>query len=220
MYKKNKAVSIGRLFSHFISGFAAVVITAGFLSYKPLVSNASGGSVADLIEAVPEDEYTIPQPAKDGTDQASVALLSEYTSATAPRCSGSELSWLTCGVYFEARNQSVEGQYWVAQSILNRVEDPRWPNTIEGVIRQGEKRKHGCQYSFMCDGLAERITNIDAWKKAEAVAIQAMEDYYESEPVTCAHSYRASYVTNQKALKWFATLTRDEQVEDHIFYCN
>ena len=36
----------------------------------------------------------------------------------------------------EAGNQGLDGKRMVADVILNRVEDPEWPNTIEGVITQ------------------------------------------------------------------------------------
>ena len=36
----------------------------------------------------------------------------------------------------EAGNQGLDGKRMVADVILNRVEDPAWPNTIEGVITQ------------------------------------------------------------------------------------
>ncbi|MEZ4200175.1 MAG: hypothetical protein R3B69_01045 [Candidatus Paceibacterota bacterium] len=67
-------------------------------------------------------------------------------------------------------------------------------------------------------GEPERILNKTAWQKAVQVATTAMEDYFEDEPVTCAHSYHATYVTAFAALAWFATLTRDNQVDDHIFF--
>jgi N-acetylmuramoyl-L-alanine amidase len=45
-----------------------------------------------------------------------------------------ELNLLTRAVYSEARGESYEGQVAVAAVILNRVADPRFPNTIKGVI--------------------------------------------------------------------------------------
>jgi len=137
-----------------------------------------------------------------------------------PECGGSELTWLACAVYFEARNQSVEGQYFVAQVILNRAHDPRWPNTIEAVVRQGEERRNRCQFSFMCDGKSEHIKNLAAWRVATEVAIVATEDFHREQQVTCAHSYHADYVTSKPALRWFATLEENEQVGAHIFYCD
>lgn len=215
--KKTKWLKRAKILSHVFSAISIMAVGVFALTYTtPVIDAAKTDSIGSLIEAVPEETFTIP----DFAGEEPVEMLPEYTQhAVKARCGGDELLWLACGVYFEARNQSTEGQYWVAQSILNRVQDSRWPNTIEGVVRQGEERKHKCQYSFMCDGKPERIKNQAAWQTAVDIAVAAMEDYYEGGPVTCAHSYRATYVTNQKALTWFATLKRDEQVGTHIFFC-
>lgn len=39
-------------------------------------------------------------------------------------------------VWAEARGESTEGKRAVAHVVLNRVRDPRFPNTVEGVITQ------------------------------------------------------------------------------------
>lgn len=43
---------------------------------------------------------------------------------------------LALAVYREARGESLEGKRLVAQTIENRVRDPRWPDTYVGVITQ------------------------------------------------------------------------------------
>lgn len=47
-----------------------------------------------------------------------------------------DLELMAACVEAEAGNQSFDGKRMVADVILNRVEDPDWPNTIEGVITQ------------------------------------------------------------------------------------
>lgn len=47
-----------------------------------------------------------------------------------------DLEMMAACVEAEAGNQSFDGKRMVADVILNRVEDPDWPNTIEGVITQ------------------------------------------------------------------------------------
>ena len=47
-----------------------------------------------------------------------------------------DLELMAACVEAEAGNQGLEGKRMVADVILNRVEDPDWPNTIEGVIKQ------------------------------------------------------------------------------------
>lgn len=44
--------------------------------------------------------------------------------------------WLAIGVYMEARGEPYAGKLAVAYTKMNRITDPRWPNTIEDVIFQ------------------------------------------------------------------------------------
>ena len=46
---------------------------------------------------------------------------------------------LTCiatAVYFEARSESIDGQLLVAETIINRALDPRWPSEPCDVVKQ------------------------------------------------------------------------------------
>ena len=78
-------------------------------------------------------------------------------------------------VYHEARNQPKVGQMAVMSVTLNRVNDPRYPNTICGVTKQGPTRpswqdetvmipiKHKCQFSWYCDGKSDRIHDMETF---------------------------------------------------------
>jgi hypothetical protein len=66
----------------------------------------------------------------------------------------SELDCLASNVYWEARAEPRLGQIAVAAVTLNRVADPGFPDTVCGVVRQGEERgRDRCQFSWYCDGL-------------------------------------------------------------------
>ena len=84
-------------------------------------------------------------------------------------------------VYFEARNQGTAGWSAVISVTLNRVKDKRFPNTICEVVKQGPTReswktrgkkvaenerkyfpiKNRCQFSWYCDGKADKIHKKD-----------------------------------------------------------
>ena len=57
-----------------------------------------------------------------------------------------ELQLLACLVYAEAGNQDMNGKKLVADVVLNRVDDPRFPGTITDVIYQP------MQFSCVNDG--------------------------------------------------------------------
>ena len=73
-------------------------------------------------------------------------------------------------LYFEARGEPVEGQFAVAEVILNRVKSEEFPNSICGVINQGTGRKHACQFSYTCDGKLERVSNLVSYDQMVRIA--------------------------------------------------
>ena len=79
----------------------------------------------------------------------SAALAGESTGAApyvASRDPGEfeqSLECLTQAVYYEARNQSDDGQRAVAQVVLNRVRHPSYPNSVCGVVFQGSESVTG-----------------------------------------------------------------------------
>ena len=48
-----------------------------------------------------------------------------------------ELYCLAKNIYFESRNQPKLGQIAVAQVTMNRVNSPKFPNSVCGVVQQG-----------------------------------------------------------------------------------
>jgi len=70
-----------------------------------------------------------------------------------------ELDCLAKTVYFEARNQSVEGQMKVAQVVRERIKSKLYPNQICDVVNQPRQFKH--------DGI---IHNIKAYNLAYKIA--------------------------------------------------
>lgn len=105
-----------------------------------------------------------------------------------------EARCLAQAVYFEARSEPLEGQLAVAQVVLNRVESPLWPDGICAVVFQNEHRRHGCQFSFACDGLSDNPKNKRAWRLSKLVAAVALERLWQDMTQAATH-YHADYVT-------------------------
>ena len=141
---------------------------------------------------------------------------------------------LAMNVYHEAKNQPFEGQIAVAQVVLNRVEDDRYPDTICEVVEQGptyesqktrndtslaeEERvywpvRNRCQFSWYCDGKSDKIYDQEAWKNAMMAAAIANSSTTEDITLGATH-YHADYVTPE----WAETKRRTIKIGDHIFY--
>ena len=54
------------------------------------------------------------------------------------------LMCMALNIYHEARNQSIVGQVAVAEVVMNRVEDSRFPDTICEVVKQAITYKNTC----------------------------------------------------------------------------
>ena len=96
-----------------------------------------------------------------------IALLSSMRPEERPN-----FQWkcLAEALYFEARGEQVEGQFAVAEVILNRVDSPKFPDSICTVVNQGTGRKHACQFSYTCDGKLERVANGAAYEQVVRIA--------------------------------------------------
>ena len=78
---------------------------------------------------------------------------------------GAQWQCLTEALYFEARGESVKGQFAVAEVILNRVASPLYPDTVCGVVHQGTGRHLQCQFTYTCDGRSDKIRERRAFEK-------------------------------------------------------
>ncbi|MBZ0217533.1 MAG: cell wall hydrolase [Fimbriimonadaceae bacterium] len=134
---------------------------------------------------------------------------------------------LAVTIYFEARGESVSGQFAVGRVILNRVTSRKYPNRICDVVYQNAHRKNRCQFSFACDGKIEDPRNENAWLLAMGLAKILVGDspqiYFvrefllsmllNDELIRSTH-YHASYVRPG----WSKRLERSGQIGQHIFY--
>lgn len=76
-------------------------------------------------------------------------------------------------VYFEARGTGPEGLRAVAEVVVNRAEDPRFPATPCGVIDQ--RYNGSCQFSYRCDSIPnDKFNEPQAYARAQAVAAEVL----------------------------------------------
>lgn len=120
---------------------------------------------------------------------------------------------LAAAIYFEARNQPVAGQYAVAEVIMNRVESPKFPNTVCGVVKQDKgPKKHDCQFSFWCDGKPENMRNKESFWRAVNISVDILD-----KNTTFTKGALYYHATSVKP-GWSRRLKRTTKIGDHIFY--
>ncbi len=143
-------------------------------------TEAPGAALADLLRAERAALSALPagalregrpRPAaatarRDGAPGIDYSLA--WLSAQPAPAGGADWECLAKGIYFEARGETLEGQFAVAEVILNRVDSPLFPASVCAVVRQSGGG--GCQFSWVCDGRSDRVREGQAWQTAGRIA--------------------------------------------------
>lgn len=131
-----------------------------------------------------------------------------------PKAQGDQ-DWacLAEALYFEARGETVKGQFAVAEVIRNRVKSERFPNTICGVIRQGTGRKYQCQFTYTCDGHDEVIAERRAFERVAKVARAVLDGAAGNLTGGATH-----YHTTAVRPSWSRVYTETARIGVHVFY--
>ena len=121
---------------------------------------------------------------------------------------------LAQAIYFEARSETIEGQFAVGRVVLNRVNDARYPDTICGVVFQNQNWVDRCQFSFACDRIRDRVKNRKLFKVAQHVAEETTAGRIWLPQVGSSTHYHATYVNP----RWNRKMKRVGKIGLHIFY--
>ncbi|TAD73659.1 MAG: cell wall hydrolase [Sphingomonadales bacterium] len=203
---------------------AVAVATTMFPSGRNAAALAQAGTdglsipvSADAPELVPQSvtfvSEEVVQPLSEDTPEAptlteagSLGELVGMIDTSAPM--SDQLRCLAGAVYFEARGEPLAGQLAVAQVIINRTEDGRFPRSYCGVVSQPG------QFSFMRGRAMPQVREgSSAWTRAVAVAHIAHQGLWDSEAGNAVF-FHARYVNPG----WSRTKTRLAQIDTHIFY--
>lgn len=121
---------------------------------------------------------------------------------------------LAINVYHESRGESVPGQIAVAQTTLNRVFHPKYPNTICGVVKDATAYRfgnpnlpeiHQCSFSWFCDGKPDTVyiytdgkfnrVNAEAFIHAASISLLAMSGKLPDNTKGATHYYNHHLVS-------------------------
>lgn len=122
-----------------------------------------------------------------------------------------ELLCLAVAVFFEARGEPIDGKELVANVVINRVEHPKYPDTICGVVNQ---RK---QFSFTHDGMSDNPLVYNtyhdtlAWEESVDIAKYVLDNGVVNEYIIMYHNTSVDPY-------WTDSYSFSGQVGNHIFY--
>jgi spore germination cell wall hydrolase CwlJ-like protein len=152
------------------------------------------------------------------------AVLSDYaagyqSTARRVKLAADERNCLATAIYHEARGESEDGQWAVANVIINRAFSKKYPSTICGVVYQNaDKGKFRCQFTFACDGRPDTGTERGAWKRALEIADTAYDDFRRGERLDILPSTAMYYHTTAVSPDWSRSFKRVAAIGSHIFY--
>lgn len=126
---------------------------------------------------------------------------------------GKQWSCLAEALYFEARGETVPGIFGVAEVILNRVDDPRYPGTVCGVVNQGTGARFRCQFTYTCDGRPEVINEQRAYARIGKIAKIMLDGAPRILTSGATH-----YHTKSVRPKWARVFPRTTTIGFHHFY--
>jgi hypothetical protein len=141
------------------------------------------------------------------SERVRVARRGYHLAAAEQKC-------LATAIYFEARGEPTRGQAAVAKVILTRAATPGFPDSVCGVVYQNAKRRNACQFSFACDGKADRVVERKAWATAQRIAREVSKGWWTLADVSDATHYHADYVKP----RWASKMRRLASIGRHVFY--
>jgi spore germination cell wall hydrolase CwlJ-like protein len=160
---------------------------------------------------------TGPQPtvggAKAGT--ADIKYTTEWLLALPDPAakSAGDAQWqcLKEALYFESRGETIKGQFAVAEVILNRAASPAYPNSVCGVIAQGNSKN--CQFSYNCDGLPEVMFEDGAADIAGRIARVMLDGAPRTLTAGATHFH-----THAVSPRWSNVFEQTASIGQHVFY--
>jgi spore germination cell wall hydrolase CwlJ-like protein len=178
--------------------------TPALVEAPELAPQSIGFVAEEVVQPLPVPAIDRPAPAV--SEAGSLHELIGMIDTDAPM--SAEMRCLAGAVYFEARGEALAGQLAVAQVIVNRSEDRRFPKSYCGVVAQPG------QFSFMRGSRMPAIAEGSvAWGRAVAVAHIADKGLWQSEAEDAVF-FHARYVSPS----WSRTKTQLAQIDTHIFY--
>ena len=190
-----------------VRGGSAAILIAAALSLA-----ACAGQKPPATPMAPAATSTTPTMTQlPARQMASLTTGPERPEAKRIELSDADFNCLVQAVYFEAGQEIPEGQRAVAEVILNRVDDPRFPKTVCAVIH--DKNPKGCQFSWWCDGKSDATPDADRWATSKQAVVDVLDGVYP-DPTNGALFYHARFVRP----RWSKKLERTAMIGGHIFY--
>jgi len=212
--------------------FTAAIALFGFLCFI-------GGNVHEMVKTteivtvslkLPNDTslYSVaykPVYVLDNDDEQFYTKLTSFDWNPSTEEYAKEIQCLAKNIYFEARNENIEGKLAVGLVTINRLLDPEFPETICDVVWQ--KRRHPntkkwvAQFSWTWDGKLDNPLNETKWNETHILAStmlaeKMLHNFFDF--TQGAIYYHADYVKPWWSKKLLEQGYGSIQIDTHIHY--
>ncbi|WP_313353227.1 cell wall hydrolase [Paracoccus sp. (in: a-proteobacteria)] len=140
----------------------------------------------------------------DGKHQVAYETKATRSREATAKINPTDLQCLAEALYFEARGEGVQGQQAVAEVILNRVDHPRFPQTVCGVVNQRG------QFTYNKNA---RIREKGTFARVQKVAMAALA----GAPRTLTNGATYFHARGVKP-SWSKRFERTIRIGSHTFY--
>ncbi|MCX8952203.1 cell wall hydrolase [Ruegeria sp. NA] len=197
-----------------VAAVAATVLPSASFAEKEATDTAKQELVArsELPAQSFRDYFKLFQPRK-AAEPVEVSFSKDWLDQQPKATGGENWECLSEALYFEARGESVRGQFAVAEVILNRVKSSRFPDSLCGVIHQGTGKKYQCQFTYTCDGRKEVIHEKKAYERVAKVARAAIDGVADELTEGATH-----YHTTSVRPSWSRVYKQTAKIGVHVFY--
>lgn len=156
------------------------------------------------------------RPAARGENHPTIPAVSytrKWVANQPTAAGGADWRCLSEALYFEARGESVKGQFAVAEVILNRVKSSKFPSSVCAVVNQGTGKRNRCQFSYTCDGNPEHINEPAAYRNVGKIARVLLDGAPRN--LTVGATYYHNHTVRPR---WSRVFTRTASIDGHLFY--
>lgn len=160
---------------------------------------------------VPTAKARLKRKAKAGAEVPPLSYSHAFLASLPAPAGDAQWQCLTKALYFEARGETLKGQFAVAEVILNRVDSARYPSTVCGVVEQGGKG--ACQFSYHCDGARDVMGERQAADLAARIARVMLDGAPRTLTFGATHFH-----TRAVNPSWSRRFERTASIGAHLFY--
>jgi Cell Wall Hydrolase len=170
------------------------------ISGHPVAESADKSQLVTLPPLTVEPIVFIPKPIKLEVPELKAQALPVPILGLSDRArvviSEAEIQCMAKAIYFEARGEVTQGKIGVGYVILNRMGHHKFPKTTCGVVY--EQNRRGCQFSWVCDGVADRIVSPKSYEQAKQIAVSVLKREVEN-PVDDSIFFREKSIKSRYA---------------------